>query len=100
MPPKQKQVLPRGGGAPKPKNMSTTATAPKNDPLHMEALLPNPGQESRPVAQELRVYPGFYAMSDLSLETHRHIAAIDTRSVVRFQKLYSHTTQLFWDTLE
>lgn len=44
----------------------------------MEALLPNPGQESRPLATELLVYPGFFALSSLTNETHRAIASIDT----------------------
>lgn len=54
------------------------ASTPNNDPLHLEALLPNPGQESRPIAQELTIYPGFFAISQLSNETHRVLSAVDT----------------------
>lgn len=77
-PPRQIPVQNKGGSFPKPKNLSTTPSAPKNDPLHMEALMPNPGQESRPLATELLVYPGFFALTKLNTETHRVIAAIDT----------------------
>ena len=46
--------------------------------MHREALLPNIGQEGRPVAEELTVYPGFFALTDIFREVHKHIAASDS----------------------
>ena len=77
-PPKQKQVLSRGGGAPKPINLTTVTSVPRNDPMHREALMPNIGQEGRPVAEELSVYPGFLALTDVAREVHKHIAVSDS----------------------
>lgn len=37
-------------------------SVPKNDPIYFEALVPEPGQESRPMVEELRLFPGCRAI--------------------------------------
>lgn len=39
--------------------------------------MPEPGREARPVAREVVVYPGFYAIDQIARQIHRSISAID-----------------------
>ena len=62
---------------PKPQAPSVSSTAPKNDPLYMESFLPVPSQESRPIAQELVVYPATTALSTITRQIHQTVSAFD-----------------------
>lgn len=57
--------------------MATASSTPKNDPLHLEALVPLFLQEGRPIAQEQKVYPTFGALPSVSTQLHQYICAID-----------------------
>lgn len=45
----------------------------KNDPLNIESLAPEPGQESRPVPKEVRVFPGARALPLFTEVLHRNL---------------------------
>jgi hypothetical protein len=43
----------------KPEHLSSVASTPKNDLLYREAVMTEPGRETRPIAREVLAYAGF-----------------------------------------
>ncbi|CAH0561760.1 unnamed protein product [Brassicogethes aeneus] len=59
--PLQKATAPPPSGPPAPTRLSKASSTPKNDPIYHEALMPEPGQEGRPLADTLKNFPSFKA---------------------------------------
>ncbi|CAH0562762.1 unnamed protein product [Brassicogethes aeneus] len=73
----QKATAPPPSGPPAPTRLSKASSTPKNDPIYHEALMPEPGQEGRPLADTLKNFPSFKGIPGLTRQLHETFKALD-----------------------